>query len=192
MRSTTTTRPPRMTPRRVVPSSADLNPRPPRRAGGQVATAWPCQRIIVEVMAGEPSGHGWRPAAALVGLVAVTATVGVLISVLQRPPTYAPIRPTTIPTLDLSGTWSGTCSSTSNGFCTLTLTQTGNALDGTFLLWSPPGKPLDIRGNLTRSTITLRGSGVVFTGTLSGRTLSGTYTDTATGKTYSWSVILSA
>lgn len=126
-------------------------------------------------------------------LVAVTATVGALIAVLQRPPTHAPTRPTTIPTLDLSGTWGGLCSGTSNGFCTLTLRQTANGLEGTFLLSSPPGKPLDIEGNLIGSTITLKSATrVVFTGTLSGSTLSGAYTDISTGKTYSWSVTLSA
>jgi hypothetical protein len=73
------------------------------------------------------------------------------------------------------------------------LTQTANGLDGTFILSSPPDKLLDVRGNLIGSTITLRSaSGVVFTGTLSGSTLSGSYTDIATGKTYSWSVTLSA
>jgi uncharacterized protein (DUF2147 family) len=73
------------------------------------------------------------------------------------------------------------------------LTKTGNGYDGTFLLESPHGKPLDIEGNLIGSTITLRSAtGVVFTGTLSGSTLSGSYTDIATGKTYSWSVTLSA
>jgi hypothetical protein len=164
------------------------------------------ERIIVEVMGDEPPGHRWRPAAALAALVAVTATVGVLIAILQRPPTHAPIQPTQIPTSiptltptateappDLSGTWAGLCSGTANVFCTLTLRQIANGLDGTFLLSSPPGKPLDIRGNLIGSTITLRSaSGVVFTGTLSGSTLSGSYTDIATGKTYSWSVTLSA
>ncbi len=117
----------------------------------------------------------------------------------------APIRPTvptpfpfSTPTAtqappDLSGTWAGLCSGTNNGFCTLTLTQTANGLDGTFILSSPPDKLLDVRGNLIGSTITLRSaSGVVFTGTLSGSTLSGSYTDIATGKTYSWSVTLSA
>ncbi len=87
----------------------------------------------------------------------------------------------------------GLCSGTSNGFCTLTLRQTANGLEGTFLLSSPPGKPLDIEGNLIGSTITLKSAtGVVFTGTLSGSTLSGAYTDISTGKTYSWSVTLSA
>ena len=122
----------------------------------------------------------------VVGLASLIAT-GVV-----RPaqPTPTP-RATTPATLDLSGTWAGLCSGTSNGFCTLTLRQTANGLEGTFLLSSPPGKPLDIEGNLIGSTITLRSaSGVVFTGTLSGSTLSGAYI--SNGKTYSWSVTLSA
>jgi hypothetical protein len=122
----------------------------------------------------------------VVGLASLIAT-GVV-----RPaqPTPTP-RATTPPTLDLSGTWTGLCSSgTSNGFCTLTLTQTANDLRGTFVLSSPSDQPLDVRGNLINGTITLIVSGLVFTGTLSGSTLSGSYTDVATGKTYSWSVIL--
>jgi hypothetical protein len=124
----------------------------------------------------------------VVGLASLIAT-GVV-----RPaqPTPTP-RATTPATLDLSGTWAGLCSGTSNGFCTLTLRQTANGLEGTFLLSSPPGKPLDIEGNLIGSTITLRSAtGVVFTGTLSGSTLSGAYTDISNGKTYSWSVTLAA
>jgi hypothetical protein len=161
------------------------------------------ERIIVEVMGDEPPGRRRRPTAALAVLVAVTATVGVVIAILQRPPTHAPIRPTPIPTSiptltptateappDLSGTWTGLWSSgTSNGFCTLTLTKTANGLDGTFL--APPDKLLHVKGNLIGSAITLRSaSGVVFTGTLSGSTLSGAYI--SNGKTYSWSVTLSA
>ena len=124
----------------------------------------------------------------VVGLASLIAT-GV---VRPAPPTPTP-RATTPATLDLSGTWAGLCSGTSNGFCTLTLRQTANGLEGTFLLSSPPGKPLDIEGNLIGSTITLRSAtGVVFTGTLSGSTLSGAYTDISNGKTYSWSVTLAA
>ena len=128
-------------------------------------------------MGDEPPGRRWRSAAALAVLVAATAAVGVLIAVLQRPPSHAPIQATAIPTstptapqaspsLNLSGTWAGLCSGTANGFCTLTLRQTANGLDGTFLLSSPPGKLLDIRGNLIGSTITLRSSGVVRYGRL--------------------------
>lgn len=127
-------------------------------------------------------------AAALAVLVAVTAIVGVYLSLVQRPSPHTPNRPTTTPTLDLSGTWSGTCSSTPSDFCILRLTEAADALDGTLVLELPPGTPLEIRGNVTGSTVTFRGGGVVFIGTLSGSTLSGTYT--ATGKTYAWSVIL--
>jgi hypothetical protein len=153
------------------------------------------ERIILEVMGDEPPGYRWRPAAALAVLVAVTATVGVFIAVLQRPPTRAPIRPTTIPTLDLSGTWGGLCTGPFNGFCTLAWTQTANALDGTFAVQggSSPPDNLHISGNLTGSTVSFGTVGVVtFTGTLSASTLSGSYTDIANGKTGSWTVTLSA
>jgi hypothetical protein len=139
-------------------------------------------------------------------LVAATATVGVLIAILQRPPIHAPIRPTQIPTSiptltptateappDLSGAWLGVCSSgTHNYYCTLTLTKTDNGLDGTFVIQSPPpDKPLHVKGNLIGSAITLRSAnGAVFTGTLSGATLSGVYI--SNGTTYSWSVTLEA
>jgi uncharacterized protein (DUF2147 family) len=61
-----------------------------------------------------------------------------------------------------------------------------------FMLSSPPGKPLHVSGNLIGSAVTFRGASVVFAGTLSGSTMSGSYTDIAYGKTYSWSVTLSA
>lgn len=143
--------------------------------------------------------------AAIAVLVAVTATVGVVIAILKPSPARAPIQPTQIPTSiptltptpteappDLSGTWLGTCSGTSNFFCTLTLTRTDNGLDGMFIIQSPPpDRPLHVKGNLIGSTITLRSaSGVVFTGTLSGSTLSGVYI--SNGKTFSWSVTLAA
>ena len=162
------------------------------------------ERIIVEVMGDEPPGRRWRPAAALAVLVAVTAAVGVLIAIVQRPPTHAPIRPTPIPTsiptptqsatqtplsVDLSGTWGGLCTGpfSVNGFCSVTWTQTGNALDGT-IMWSPSPDNLHISGNVTGSTISFGAVGVVtFTGTLSGSTMSGSYTDIANGHTGSWS-----
>jgi hypothetical protein len=59
------------------------------------------------------------------------------------------------------------------------------------MLSSPPHK-LHISGNLTASTISFGAVGVVtFTGTLSGSTLSGFYTDIANGISGSWSVTLS-
>ncbi len=154
-------------------------------------------------MGDEPPGRRWRPAAALAVLVAVTATVGVLIAILQRPATHAPMRPTAVatptpialqapPSLNLSGTWAGLCTGPFNGFCSLTWTQTAHALDGTFVVSSPPDN-LHISGNLTGSTISFGAGGVAtFTGTVSGSTMSGSYTDIANGKTGSWTVTISA
>jgi hypothetical protein len=91
----------------------------------------------------------------LLGAVVIMVGLASLIGTGVVRPTQPTPRATTPPTLDLSGTLLGTCNGTSNGFCTLTLTRTANGLEGTFLLPSPPGKPLDIEGNLTGSTITL-------------------------------------
>ena len=56
-------------------------------------------------------------------------------------------------------------SGTSNGFCTLTLTKTGNGYNGTFTLSPPADKLLHVKGNLIGSTLALRSaSGVVVTG----------------------------
>jgi len=158
-------------------------------------------------MADEAPGHSWRPAAALAVLVAVTATVGVLIAILGRPSTRAPMgstpNPTSSPTptpaatqtplsVNLSGTWLGLCAGQFSGYCSLTLKQAANALEGTFTVQSPPDS-VPISGNVTGSTIGFGAVGVVaFTGTLSGSTMSGSYTDTANGKTGSWIVTLSA
>jgi hypothetical protein len=150
-----------------------------------------------------PPGHEWRPGAALALLVALIATVGVVVAILQRPPNPAPTRPTPIPTSiptptptvsqaapDLSGTWAGLCTGPFNGFCSLTWTQAVNALDGTFTLSSPPDN-LHISGNLTGSTMRFGAAGVItFTGTLSGSTMSGSYTDIANGKMGTWTVTL--
>jgi hypothetical protein len=59
------------------------------------------------------------------------------------------------------------------------------------MLSSPPDN-LRISGNLTGSTLSFGAVGVVtFTGTLSGSTMSGSYTDIANGISGSWSVTLS-
>ena len=78
----------------------------------------------------EPPGRRWRPAAALALLVAVTATVGVVIAILQRPPTHAPsttdadsdvhshahANPYRGPARSERNSVAGTCSGTSNFF----------------------------------------------------------------------------
>ena len=101
----------------------------------------------------------------------------------------APTATATMAPPDLSGTWTGLCTGPFDGFCSLTWTQTANALDGTFML---PRQSVHISGNVTGSTISFRAVGIVtFTGTLSGATISGSYTDIANGKTGTWSVTLS-
>ena len=143
-----------------------------------------------------------RAAVALGVLAAIIATVGVLIAVLQRPTTHAPMRPTpsqtTMPTPtlvqappDLSGSWGGECTGPfKSGGCSLILTHGVNELEGTFIL--PTTQDVHVSGSLTGSTVSFGAVGVVtFTGTLSASTMSGTYTDIANGKKGSWSVTLS-
>ncbi len=177
----------------------------PSRDALRAACSWVSERIIVEVVRDEIPRHSWGPVTAIAVLVVVTATVGVVIAISKTSLTHVPRRPTPIPTSipmptptalqpppDLSGTWLGVCSSGShNYFCTLTLTKTADGFDGTFTLEAPSVEPLHVKGNLIGSTITLRSaSDAVFTGTLTGSTLSGAYI--SSGKTYSWSVTLEA
>jgi hypothetical protein len=138
----------------------------------------------------------------LLSLGAVVLVVGVSSLIATGAIHSAPPTPTVQPTFtalpsstataappDLSGTWTGTYFGPSNGFCTLTLTKTGNGFDGTFILSPPLDKFLHVTGNLVGSAITLRSaSGVIITGTLSGSTLSGAYV--SNGMMYSWSVSL--
>ncbi|HXC76397.1 MAG TPA: hypothetical protein VNU19_05040 [Candidatus Acidoferrum sp.] len=121
----------------------------------------------------------------VIGLASLIATGAV------RPAPPTPTATQTPPSVDVSGTWAGLCTGPFNGFCSLTWTQTANALHGTFMLSSPPDN-LHISGKLTGSTISFGAVGVVtFTGTLSGSTVAGVYTDIANGKTGSWTVTLS-
>ncbi len=151
-------------------------------------------------MGDEPPGRWWRPAAALAALVAVIATVGVLIAVFnvllptrrynRRRFIATPTAPDAPTALDVSGTWSGQYSGSLNGSFSLTWTQTAHSLDGTIALSSPPDN-LHISGNLTGSTISFGAGGVVtYIGTVSGGYISGSYIDIANGKTGSWSATI--
>jgi hypothetical protein len=150
----------------------------------------------------EPTGPGSRRQLVL-GIIVAAAIAAVTGFVISHQPTSHLASPLLTPSAtltptpteappDLSGTWLGTCSGASSFGCTFTLRQTDNGLEGTFIIQSPPpDKPLQVKGNLIGSAIALRSaSGVVFTGTLSGATLSGVYI--SNGKTYSWSVTLEA
>jgi hypothetical protein len=86
----------------------------------------------------------------------------------------------------VSGTWKGQYTGPFNGTFTLTWTLTGSAVDGTIMLSSPPDN-VAITGNLTGNTISFGAVGVVrYTGTVSGNSMSGSYTDLANGQTGSW------
>ncbi len=78
---------------------------------------------------------------------------------------------------DLSGTWTGNYSGAFTGTFTLTWQQTGSKLSGTIDL-STDGSP-QIDGSVTGDTITFGTVGstaITYTGTVSGNSMSGTYT----------------
>lgn len=123
--------------------------------------------------------------ALLVGLASLVATGAIG----RTPPSP---RATTPPILNLSGTWEGLATGPFNGFITLTVTQTGKTLDGTITM-STPTETIHVTGDLSGNRITLEAVGVVtYDGTLSGSTISGSYTDLANGKAGTWSATLSA
>lgn len=109
------------------------------------------------------------------------------------PPTTTPTPPpTATPTpapaaVDLSGSWSGTYSGPFTGTFTLTWSQSGPSLNGTIQL-SSPQRTLHISGNVSGSGISFGAVGVVtYTGTVSGTSMSGSYTDIANGQSGTWS-----
>lgn len=76
----------------------------------------------------------------------------------------------------LAGTWSGTYSGAYSGTFTLRWKQTGTRLAGSIKLSSPSGT-YPITGSVQGSTIEFGavGAGATYTGTLSGRSMSGRY-----------------
>ena len=90
-------------------------------------------------------------------------------------------------TVSVSGTWSGQYSGPFNGTFTLQWTQSGSDVNGTIQL-SSPADNLNINGTLSGSAISFGAVGVVtYSGTVSGNTMSGTYTDVANGQQGTWS-----
>jgi hypothetical protein len=95
-------------------------------------------------------------------------------------PTPTPVpasTPTPAPaTVDLTGTWSGTYNGFYNGTFILTWNQSGSNVSGSIAL-SSPNKTLHINGTLSGSAISFGAVGTVtYTGTVSGNSMSGTYT----------------
>ena len=86
----------------------------------------------------------------------------------------------------LAGTWSGRYSGAVSGTFTLRWTQSGSALRGTIKLSNPPGK-YPISGTVRGSKISFGavGVGATYTGTVSGRSMSGRWKSANRGGTWS-------
>ena len=118
-----------------------------------------------------------------------TPTPGVATqSATSTPAPTASATPSSAPaSVDVSGTWKGQYSGPFNGTFTLQWTQSGNDVNGNIQLSSPPDN-LRINGTLTGSSISFGAVGVVtYSGTISGNSMSGSYTDVANGQQGQWS-----
>ena len=95
------------------------------------------------------------------------------------PPASAPAATTSLApaSVDLSGTWSGQYSGTPYaGNFTLDWTQTGSSLQGSIQVSDPAGDHYSISGTVTGSSIQFGAvGGVTYTGTVSGDSMSGTW-----------------
>lgn len=88
--------------------------------------------------------------------------------------------------LHLAGTWSGKYSGGYSGTFTIHWTQTGTKLTGTIKLSSPPGT-FNINGSVHGSAINFGAvsAGATYTGSVSGKSMSGHYTAAPQGGTWS-------
>jgi hypothetical protein len=101
-------------------------------------------------------------------------------------PTAIPT-PTAVTAGPLSGGWTGQYSGTFHGTFTLTWQQAGSGLDGTIVLSAPP-QTLHITGNAAGNAITFGTvGGVEYSGSVSGNSMSGTYTVPNGGGGGTWS-----
>jgi len=78
----------------------------------------------------------------------------------------------------LSGMWSGTYGGSSEGTFTLNWQASGSSLTGTIMISGLGDDPIPINGNLAGNTITFGTVGTIaitYKGTVSGRSMSGTY-----------------
>ena len=136
------------------------------------------------------SGSSTATKATVAAGAGTAATVGGAPAATAAPPTAAaPAAAASTATGGLSGTWSGQYSGAFQGTFTLTWQQSGSTLSGTIKLSAPPLN-LPISGNVNGSAIqfgTLGAVGVTYSGSVSGNTMSGTYTAGTTARGGSWS-----
>jgi hypothetical protein len=113
--------------------------------------------------------------------VAAVLTVGADTGLAKRKPVSPKKRAAT-----LSGTWSGQYSGGYNGTFTLQWTQSGSKLTGTIKLSQPSGT-FSINGNVHGGAISFGavGAGATYTGSVSGKSMSGSYDAAPQGGSWS-------
>ena len=78
----------------------------------------------------------------------------------------------------LSGAWSGNYSGAYHGTFTLQWTQSGSKLNGTIKLSTSPGAKIPLKGTVHGNTIrfgTVGSSAITYSGSVSGKSMSGAY-----------------
>jgi hypothetical protein len=137
-------------------------------------------------MRSRPLDHRMRraiPVLSLAALLAVCASGTSLAAVTTVPKTKTKNHVLVGP---LSGAWKGTYSGTFSGTFALHWTQAGSSLRGSITLSRPHGT-YPINGRVTRKTIRFGavGAGATYTGTVSGKSMSGHYMTPQGGGTWS-------
>ena len=125
----------------------------------------------------ERRGQGGRsfPPASRIRLTAAIVTGAVTVAILVGQPALgAELRAASGP---LSGTWSGKYSGAYHGTFTLNWTQSGSKLSGTIKLSTQRSK-LSLNGTVRGSTIrfgTVGSAAITYSGSVSGKSMSGSY-----------------
>jgi hypothetical protein len=117
--------------------------------------------------------------------LAVSAAVVLTVGASGAWATHRPASHKTLASI-LSGTWSGQYSGGYNGTFTLHWTQSGSKLTGTIKLSQPSGT-FSINGSVHGSAISFGavGAGATYTGSVSGKSMSGSYKAAPEGGSWS-------
>lgn len=112
--------------------------------------------------------HGARKVVAALAAAALAAVLCTSALATSRPPARSKVT--------IAGTWKGTYSGPYSGSFTLTWKQVRSKLTGSIKLSSPPGS-YPISGSVHHGAITFGvvGAGATYTGTWSGKSMSGRY-----------------